>query len=230
MASVQDCTDGYGAALGLAEIVELTPTTFRQIIRHTIRPGPLWPGRKLHTLNRCGRLEVIDENENSAEIRVSSFQRTDLQKPSRGNSRDCSNSFKTRMDGQRGRPFLVTGLVPSAPGCSLPWDSRSISEACLRKRLRVTPIVRFMSETRAAHRHRVLKAGAIEFSGGGAIGCAIKNLSATGAALEVVSALDIPDRLILCIPAEHFKRHCHVVLAERKADRRRFRIKGASRD
>jgi hypothetical protein len=57
---VQDCTDGYGAALGLAEIVELTPTTFRQIIRHSIRPGPLWPGRKLHTLNRCGRLEVID--------------------------------------------------------------------------------------------------------------------------------------------------------------------------
>ena len=23
-------------------------------------PGPLWPGRKLHTLNRCGRLELID--------------------------------------------------------------------------------------------------------------------------------------------------------------------------
>jgi hypothetical protein len=57
---VQDCTAGYGAALGLAEIVELTPTTFRQILRHSIRPGPLWPGRKLHTLNRSGRLEVID--------------------------------------------------------------------------------------------------------------------------------------------------------------------------
>lgn len=57
---VQDCTHGYGAALGLAEIVELTPTTYQQIVRHTIQPGPLWPGRKLHTLNRCGRLEVID--------------------------------------------------------------------------------------------------------------------------------------------------------------------------
>jgi hypothetical protein len=57
---VQDCADGYGAALGLAEVVELTPTTFTQIVRHAIRPGPLWPGRKLHTLNRCGRLEVID--------------------------------------------------------------------------------------------------------------------------------------------------------------------------
>src|SRR5712671_2024901 len=74
----------------------------------------------------------------------------------------------------------------------------------------------FMNESRAAHRHRVLKAGAIEFSGGGAISCAVKNLSASGAALEVVSALDIPDRLILCIPAEHFKRHCHVVWRNEK--------------
>jgi hypothetical protein len=57
---VQDCADGYGCALGLAEIVELTPNTFKQIVRHSIRPGPVWPGRKLHTLNRCGGLEVID--------------------------------------------------------------------------------------------------------------------------------------------------------------------------
>jgi hypothetical protein len=31
-----------------------------------------------------------------------------------------------------------------------------------------------------------------------------------------VSALDIPDRLILCIPAEHFKRHCHVIWRNEK--------------
>src|SRR5260370_3452541 len=57
---VQDCTDGYGCALGLAEVAELSPTSFKQVVRHIIRPGPLWPGRKLHTLNRCGRLELID--------------------------------------------------------------------------------------------------------------------------------------------------------------------------
>lgn len=57
---VQDCTHGYGAALGLAEVLELSPTTFRQVVRHTLKPGPAWPGRKLHTLNRCGHLEVID--------------------------------------------------------------------------------------------------------------------------------------------------------------------------
>ena len=57
---VQDCSGGYGCGLGLAEIVELSPTAFKQIVRTSIRPGPLWPGRKLHTLNRCGDLEVID--------------------------------------------------------------------------------------------------------------------------------------------------------------------------
>jgi hypothetical protein len=57
---VQDCASGYGTGLGLAEILELSPTTFRQVVRHAIKPGPAWPGRKLHTLNRCGELEVID--------------------------------------------------------------------------------------------------------------------------------------------------------------------------
>lgn len=57
---VQDCSSGYGTALGLAEILELSPTTFSQVVRQVIRPGPAWPGRKLHTLNRCGHLEVID--------------------------------------------------------------------------------------------------------------------------------------------------------------------------
>ncbi|KJC57085.1 hypothetical protein UP10_30870 [Bradyrhizobium sp. LTSPM299] len=57
---VQDCSNGYGAALGLAEVLELSPTTFRQVVRHLLKPGPAWTGRKLHTLNRCGQLEVID--------------------------------------------------------------------------------------------------------------------------------------------------------------------------
>ncbi|UGA41630.1 hypothetical protein HU230_0025000 [Bradyrhizobium quebecense] len=57
---VQDCTNGYGAALGLAEVLELSPTTYKQAVRHLLKPGPQWSGRKLHTLNRCGQLEVID--------------------------------------------------------------------------------------------------------------------------------------------------------------------------
>ncbi|MFT4278484.1 MAG: hypothetical protein QM576_19235 [Rhodopseudomonas sp.] len=57
---VQDCTRGYGSALGLAEVTALSPETFAQTVRHIVEPGPRWPGRKLHTLNRCGTLELID--------------------------------------------------------------------------------------------------------------------------------------------------------------------------
>src|SRR2546421_7746671 len=56
----QDCTDGYGAALGLAEITRLDDEGFVQRVETVLRPGPEWPGRRLHTLNRAGRLECID--------------------------------------------------------------------------------------------------------------------------------------------------------------------------
>jgi hypothetical protein len=41
-------------------VLELSPTTYKQAVRHLLKPGPQWTGRKLHTLNRCGQLEVID--------------------------------------------------------------------------------------------------------------------------------------------------------------------------
>jgi hypothetical protein len=81
MASGSGCTDGYGAALGLAEILELTPTTFRQIVRHSIWPGPLWPGRKLHTLNRCGSLEVIDGTRIQQKFQAFLFNRPSFNSP-----------------------------------------------------------------------------------------------------------------------------------------------------
>jgi hypothetical protein len=56
----QDCRAGYGAALGLAEITRLDEDGFAQRVEVILRPGPLWPGRRLHTLNRAGRLECID--------------------------------------------------------------------------------------------------------------------------------------------------------------------------
>ena len=56
----QDCTEGYGAALGLAAVTRLDDEGFAQRIETVLRPGPEWPGRRLHTLNRAGRLECID--------------------------------------------------------------------------------------------------------------------------------------------------------------------------
>src|SRR5262249_15349697 len=56
----QDCRNGYGTALGLAEITRLDDDAFEQRVETLLHPGPLWPRRRLHTLNRAGRLECID--------------------------------------------------------------------------------------------------------------------------------------------------------------------------
>jgi hypothetical protein len=56
----QDCAHGYGSGLLLAEVLELSPTAFRQREHAILKPGEHWSGRKLHTLNRAGPLEVID--------------------------------------------------------------------------------------------------------------------------------------------------------------------------
>jgi hypothetical protein len=53
-----------------------------------------------------------------------------------------------------------------------------------------------MSEKRISPRRRVLKAGTIEFNGG-AIDCMVRNLSTTGAALDVTSPIGIPQRFTL---------------------------------
>ena len=57
---VQDCSVSYGGALGLAEITRLDDGGYAQRLLSVLHAGPRWPGRKLHTLNRHGRLEVID--------------------------------------------------------------------------------------------------------------------------------------------------------------------------
>jgi hypothetical protein len=67
-----------------------------------------------------------------------------------------------------------------------------------------------MTETRRAPRHRVLKAGTIEF-GGGAIDCTVRNLSSTGAALQVSNQIGIPEKFALVVPADGMHRSCHVV-------------------
>lgn len=67
---VQDCSSGYGRALGLAEVTCLDETGFRQVVRSKIRPGPAWPGRRVHTLNRAGRLECIDGSAVSYKVAI----------------------------------------------------------------------------------------------------------------------------------------------------------------
>jgi hypothetical protein len=67
---VQDCRGGYGRALGLAEVTALDQHNFNQVVRTVLRPDVNWPGRRLHTLNRFGRLECIDGSRNSFRFRA----------------------------------------------------------------------------------------------------------------------------------------------------------------
>lgn len=71
-----------------------------------------------------------------------------------------------------------------------------------------------MVETRRALRHRVLKAGTIEFGGGG-IDCTVRNLSGTGAALEVADQTGIPEKFNLIVPGDGLHLPCHIVWRSR---------------
>jgi PilZ domain len=68
-----------------------------------------------------------------------------------------------------------------------------------------------------SRRRRVLKGGTIVFNSGGAtISATIKNISESGALLEVESIMGIPDRFTLFIKANDFKRECRIVWSQAK--------------
>jgi hypothetical protein len=70
--------------------------------------------------------------------------------------------------------------------------------------------LRNLENNRAALRQRVFKAGTIEFSGS-TIDCVVRNISETGAALEVASPVGIPAEFNLLISGNIAKRPCRVV-------------------
>jgi PilZ domain len=72
-----------------------------------------------------------------------------------------------------------------------------------------------MDRRRIVPRRRILKAGSIE-CGGEVIDRTVRNLSETGAALEVVSPLFIPDRFTLIVQTEQLKRPCQIVWRKAK--------------
>jgi hypothetical protein len=57
---VQDCRLGYGEALALARIDRLDDEGYVQTVETILRSGPLFPGTRLHTLNRTSAFEFID--------------------------------------------------------------------------------------------------------------------------------------------------------------------------
>jgi hypothetical protein len=67
-----------------------------------------------------------------------------------------------------------------------------------------------MTERRAAPRHRVYKRGTIAIGAAG-IDCTIRNLSATGARIDVAAPLDLPDQFMLVIETDQVTRRCRPV-------------------
>jgi len=75
--------------------------------------------------------------------------------------------------------------------------------------------LQILQNNRAAPRQRVLKAGSIEFAGG-VIDCTVRNLSESGAALEVASPLGIPETFNLLVSGEPSPRRCRVAWRKNK--------------
>jgi hypothetical protein len=67
-----------------------------------------------------------------------------------------------------------------------------------------------MVETRAAPRHRVIKSAFIEH-GGEKISCTVRDLSTTGASLEVADSTLVPANFKLVVPEDGLKLSCQVV-------------------
>jgi hypothetical protein len=67
-----------------------------------------------------------------------------------------------------------------------------------------------MVKGRRAPRYLALKAGTIK-SRGRERGCLVRNLSTSGAALEVFSEIEIPGRFVLCLPNDGLELACRVI-------------------
>ncbi len=72
-----------------------------------------------------------------------------------------------------------------------------------------------MSERRAQPRQRVFKAGTIEFDGA-AVACIVRNISQTGAGIEVASPMGIPHEITLTIESCKARQHGYIVWRKEK--------------
>jgi len=72
-----------------------------------------------------------------------------------------------------------------------------------------------MENKRNNNRRRMFKAGSITFNGSG-IACLVRNISDSGAALEVENQIGIPPIFDLVITTDHFARSCRVIWRKEK--------------
>jgi hypothetical protein len=115
--------------------------------------------------------------------------------------KDCQIRFKLAW--ARIRPTLTEEAIAIATQHAEGLQSKAAAQPGGPDPLQV------MENNRAALRQRVLKSGSIEFNGG-VIDCVVRNISETGAALEVASPLGIPETFNLLISGDHTTRQCQV--------------------
>ncbi|MBN8990555.1 MAG: PilZ domain-containing protein [Rhizobiales bacterium] len=72
-----------------------------------------------------------------------------------------------------------------------------------------------MEDKRKLRRTRVLKAGTISF-GGSAISCTVRNLTRSGAMLDVASPLGVPREFTLVISSDDVRHGCRTVWIKEK--------------
>ncbi|MBI5128064.1 MAG: PilZ domain-containing protein [Rhodopseudomonas palustris] len=67
-----------------------------------------------------------------------------------------------------------------------------------------------MTERRGAPRHRVFKRGTIAFGGAG-FDCTVRNMSATGARIDVDGLVSVPEDFLLVIETDKVTHRCRPV-------------------
>jgi hypothetical protein len=76
--------------------------------------------------------------------------------------------------------------------------------------MRIAKMIDSTIEKRSAPRYRVLKGATIAFGGNG-LECTVRNLSSSGAAIEIASPAGLPASFMLVIEADQFIRRCRPV-------------------
>jgi hypothetical protein len=126
------------------------------------------------------------------------------------NFKDCQVRFKLAW--ARIRPTLTEEAIANAAKHA---EGLRRQQSGGEGQPTVPETLQVLENKRAAPRQRVLKAGTIEFNGG-TIDCVVRNISQTGAALEVASPIDIPNEFNLLISGDYTSQQCQVAWRREK--------------
>lgn len=120
-----------------------------------------------------------------------------------------------------------TGGPNSRASCSRRVRSSSRARLPKRKSTRMSRWDALIEDKRRPRRTRVLKAGMISL-GEAAISCAVRNLTKSGAMLDVVSPLGAPREFTLVISSDEVRHECRIVWIKERRIGVSFKSDGGS--